>query len=317
MRIPLFLAAGLLTASCSSGPTPRADSVVRVDWAPVTLPGAFQFDLESTHTGRTHRMFVAIPEGPAPAEGHPVIYLLDGGSHFPTLERLSRALPRLAKGFGVPAAPPIIVGLGYPGDAAWSEQARGEDYTPPAPDLSNTGDRFSKKQGGADRFLDFVKKELEPALAARLPLDTSRSALMGHSYGGLLVVHALLTRPASFEAFIAGSPSLWWNNRYVLTEKTSFLERHAATPVKARVLLTVGGLEQTPRKSQGERGMLAVERRMVDNTRELSGELSALGRGLEVRFLEFPGEDHYGAWLPMLSRGLLFFSAPPLLPGAE
>lgn len=317
-RFHVLLAAGLLTASCASGPVPRAAPVARVDGAPVTLQDTFQFDLDSTHTGRTHRLYVAVPEGPAPAAGHPVIYLLDGGAHFPTLERLTRVLPRLARGFGVAAATPVIVGLTYPGDQAHNDQARGEDYTPPASNLSNTGDRFSKKQGGAERFLDFLKKELEPALASRLPIDGSRTALMGHSYGGLLVLHAFFTRPTSFDTFIAGSPSIWWNDRYVLTEKKAFLERFARTPVKARVLLTVGGLEQKPRKSEGTRGMFAAERRMVDNARELAVELEAMGGGdFAVQYLEFPGDDHYSAWLPMLSRGLLFFSAPSLIPGAD
>ncbi|MFP2956355.1 alpha/beta hydrolase [Myxococcus sp. 1LA] len=317
MRILVLAAAGLLTASCSTVPVPRAAPVARTEGAPVTLQNTFQFDLASTHTGRTHRMFVSVPEGPAPAAGHPVIYLLDGEAHFPTLDRLIRALPKLAKGFGVAAETPVIVGLTYAGDAASSAQARGEDYTPPAPDVSNTGDRFSKKQGGADRFLDFVKKELEPALAAKLPMDGSRTALMGHSYGGLLVLHALFTRPTAFHSFVAGSPSIWWNDRYVLTEKQAFLEQASRTPVKARVLLTVGGLEQTPRKSEGARGMFAAQRRMVDNARELAAELSATGGDFKVQYLEFPGEDHYGSWLPLLNRGLQFFSAPALLPGAD
>ncbi|WP_255207684.1 MULTISPECIES: alpha/beta hydrolase [unclassified Myxococcus] len=316
--VHLLLAAGLLTASCSARPVPRATPVARVDGTPVTLPDTFQFELDSTHTGRTHRVYVAVPEGAAPAAGHPVIYLLDGGAHFPTLERLTRVLPRLARGFGVAAVTPVIVGLTYSGAPAHHDQARGEDYTPPAPNLSDTGDRSSKKQGGADRFLDFLKKELEPALASRLSVDGSRTALMGHSYGGLLVLHALFTRPTSFDTFIAGSPSIWWNDRYVLTEKKAFLARYARTPVKARVLLTVGGLEQKPRKSAGARGMFAAERRMVDNARELAAELAAMGGGdFEVQYLEFPGDDHYSAWLPMLNRGLLFFSAPSLLPGAD
>ncbi|WP_253816324.1 hypothetical protein [Myxococcus xanthus] len=48
------------------------------------------------------------------------------------------------------------------------------------------------------------------------------------------MLHAFFTRPTSFDTFIAGSPSIWWNDRYVLTEKTAFLERFARTPVKAR-----------------------------------------------------------------------------------
>ncbi len=293
MRAVILIVVALLSG-CAARP-----SDVEVP-SPVTLSDTVQFDLDSVRTGRTHRLLVSIPPTAAPARGHPVIYLLDGNSHFASMERLVRTLPRLAKGFGVEVDVPIIVGLSHPGDEDAIRQARGEDYTPP----------------GADRFLDFLKEELEPELAKRLPIDRSRTALMGHSYGGLLVVHALFTRPESFETFVAGSPSIWWNDRHVLQGQKAFLERKA----NARVLVTVGGLEQTPRQSAGERGHAVVERRMVDHARALAEDLEASdprGELLEVLFVEFPSEDHYSAWLPMLSRGLLFFSAPALLPPAH
>ncbi len=317
MRLFLIVAIGVFVSACATGggaTRPQPEPELR----PVTLPDTFEFDLDSLHTGRTHRMYVSVPEGPAPVAGRPVLFLLDGGSHFASLDRLARTLPRLSRGLGVAADAPIIVGLTYPGDGDAVNQARGEDYTPPARELADTGDRYSKKQGGADRFLDFVKRELEPTLAERLPIDRTRTALMGHSYGGLLVLHALFTRPDAFHTFVAGSPSIWWNGRHVLNGLEPFRARFPDLKMKPRVLIAVGSLEQTPRKSAGERGGAVVERRMVDNAREVAEALSVRGdeHGLEVLFVEFPGEDHYSAWLPLMNRGLLFFVAPALLPGA-
>ena len=36
---------------------------------------------------------------------------------------------------------------------------------------------------------------------------------IGWSAGGLFAVHALLSEPNSFDAFITASPSLWWDNK--------------------------------------------------------------------------------------------------------
>lgn len=183
-----------------------------------------------------------------------------------------------------------------------------EDLTPPAPDLAE-----DRREGGADRFLAFVKEELEPVLVERLPMNRSRTAIMGHSFGGLLALHALLHHPEMFETYIVGSPSIWWHDRYVLTGLPTFLKQLSEHTERPRVLVTVGALEQTPRRSAGPRGRFTVERRMVDHALELGRALEASG-ALEVRTLVFPGEDHYSSWLPLLSRGLFFFVAPELLP---
>ena len=65
------------------------------------------------------------------------------------------------------------------------------------------------------------------------PVDGGRRALWGHSYGGVLVLHALFTRPDAFSTYTAADPSLWWGQGWLLEEERSA----AALPSPAPRLL--------------------------------------------------------------------------------
>ncbi len=272
-------------------------------WPAVSLPHTQQHEMASRHTGRSYRIFVSVPAQPAPPLGYPVLYLLDGNAYFPVAHTLAQNAARVGprehgKGF----VAPIVVAIGYPTDGLLDSAARSEDYTPPAPDLTDSGDRMSVKQGGADRFLDFIEGELKPLIEARLPIDRSRQTLAGHSYGGLLALHALFTQPEGFQRYVAGSPSIWWNQRYVLKEKQKFLD-NAKKPSDLRVLIMVGDQEQSADVAAvgNERAAMLVERRMVDNARELGAALaSAPGKKVATHFRILPGEAHNSAALPMV-----------------
>lgn len=76
----------------------------------------------------------------------------------------------------------------------------------------------------------------------------------------------------------------------------------------------MGSLEETAPPFAPGRAQMLEQRRMVRSARELAEALSGHETtGLTVRFLELTGEDHHGAALPMLTRGMLFFSLPALL----
>ncbi|MGV8040106.1 MAG: alpha/beta hydrolase-fold protein [Thermoanaerobaculaceae bacterium] len=67
--------------------------------------------------------------------------------------------------------------------------------------------------GGGDRFLDFFARELIPYVEANYRTAPYR-VFAGHSFGGLLALHILATRPDMFGALIAASPSLNWDKEY-------------------------------------------------------------------------------------------------------
>ncbi len=137
--------------------------------------------------------------------------------------------------------------------------------------------------GGADAFLDLLRDGMRPAVAAQAPLDTARQTLWGHSYGGLLVLHALFTRPGEFARYAAASPSLWWRDGAILGERAGLEQRLRGK--RAELLLWRGSAEPaSPRGSlKAEPGQAMA--RLVDDLRRVAGltldfqPLDGLGHG--------------------------------------
>lgn len=158
----------------------------------------------SVACGPGHRLFLAVPKAKAPPGGWPVLYLLDGNAAFDFLtpEHLA-AVPGL-----------VLVGVGYDTDRQFARERRTMDFT--APDGPGDGLRPDpvhpgRTAGGASLFLDRLTGELRQAAEQGLPIDPARRCLWGHSFGGLFVLYALLTRPGTFARFASISPSIWWD----------------------------------------------------------------------------------------------------------
>ena len=178
---------GLLGGCASAGAA--APSLLQAPAA--QLPGTHQLDLRDPASGRTWRVWVQRPAGPAPATGHPALYVLDGNAAFALAAQLARNSAGRPGDMGAGSA--IVVGIGHPGDAVIHPAERQRDYTPPA-----LGRAATPGAGGADILLDFIARELQPRVAQAFATDPERQTISGHSFGGLLVLHALFTRPAQF-----------------------------------------------------------------------------------------------------------------------
>lgn len=78
----------------------------------------------------------------------------------------------------------------------------------------------SPTSGGASRFLRFMVEELKP-LVDRRYRTSCYDILYGASNAGLFVIYALLSKPYSFEAYIASSPMIGWCREFMfnLAEK--------------------------------------------------------------------------------------------------
>lgn len=287
----------LLGTHCLPATATTADG-----WSEVTLPAAQQFDLHSSE-GLAYRIYLSAPAAPPPPDGYPVFYVLDGNAAFPVAAFLARILAGRRDVSGHP--PALVVGIGYPGATDFDVPARRRDYTP---GTSQPG----AEAGRADAFLDFIEGRVKPLVASRRPVDARRQALFGHSFGGLFVLHVLLTRPAAFSTYVASSPSIWWDGQRVLEGMPRLLA--AETSPSPRVQISVGALEDDPPKGTlpPETRALLATRRMIPPARDLAARLRALpGWEGRVTYHELAGEDHGPVWLPAMTRGLQFFLDSP------
>jgi len=256
-------------------------------FAPVTLPLAWQRDFEA-RDGSRYRLLISVPEGPAPARGFPSLVLVDGHALFPVAATAARLQAQRPEATGV--GPAVLIGIGYPDGRPFDAERRQRDLLP--------------LPGGADRFLDMIVDEVLPAVAQVAPLDPARRALAGHSYGGLFVLHALFTRPGLFDALVAGSPSIWWQDRAILASEETF--RRGGSASAGRLLITVGSHEQAPTLAvPPQRAERLAQARMRDNAAEMADRLAASGR-VACDFNEFPGENHVSVIPSMLSRAIAF-----------
>jgi predicted alpha/beta superfamily hydrolase len=281
-------------------------------WVPVQLQGSQQREVQASASGHRYRVFVAVPPGPAPAGGYPVLYVLDGNAAFPLAALLSRQVASRSE--VTQQVAPLVVGIGYPVEEDFDVPARQRDYTPGGEAaLGGPVDGG----GGADRFLDFIERDLKPLIAAQFAVDTGRQALFGHSFGGLLVLHALFTRPSAFSVYLASSPSIWWRDQAVLAAETRWHE--LAPDALPRVQITVGTREDEPPPGRLSPELLALlaRRTMVEPARSLAARLAARpGASGQVVFQELVGEHHGAAWLPAMARGMQFFVTPADGPAA-
>lgn len=262
------------------------------DWQAATLTRSVSVELTSRYTGQRYRIFVGLPAGKAPANGYPVLWMLDGNASFPLTE-LVRADRPVA---GRQPADGLVVAVGYASGAAFDVDARAADYTPAT--TASTGDKLSPRHGGADAFLDFLTLELRPLIAKQFPLDPNRHTLFGFSYGGLFTLYTLTTRPQAFARYWAASPSLWYGQHHLagLLEKAG----SRADGAQRRVTITVGREEEFPTDVlSAERRAHLTERAMVGNVEAFAKRLGELQPAWRIQSRIVPGHDH----LDMLMHG--------------
>lgn len=123
---------------------------------------------------------------------YPVMYLFDGRGHFLHVAGIVEFLFRQGR---IP--PMIIVGV--------VNTDRNRDFTP-------TANARIPTSGGADKFLSFLQTELMPLIDRQYRTLPYR-VMVGHSFGGLLAIHTLISKPDMFGAYIAISPSLQWDDQ--------------------------------------------------------------------------------------------------------
>lgn len=142
---------------------------------------------------------------------YPVAYILDGEVFLPTVKDVFNYY---SGGF-MPEM--ILVGIS-------NTKHRIRDLTT-SKITSNYGMPYNEENGEAINFVKFIEKELIPYVESQYRV-TDYKTLIGHSYGGLFTVYALLNYPSLFSNYIAIDPSLDWDNQKLLNEANEKLSSY-------------------------------------------------------------------------------------------
>jgi predicted alpha/beta superfamily hydrolase len=161
--------------------------------------------------GEQRKVWVYVPSGFLGTNDSttrfPVVYLLDGDSHF---QSVVGVIQQLSEANGNSNFPQMIV-------VAIPNIDRTRDLTPMhiSSDLPNMDSNASKNTGGGENFVAFMEKELIPHIDSIYPTQPYR-LLIGHSFGGLTVMNVLTNHTKLFNAYVAIDPSMWYDKERFL-----------------------------------------------------------------------------------------------------
>lgn len=183
---------------------------------PVTAGSLLHYpEIRSRFLPQPHDVIVCLPPGydEEPHRRYPVLFLHDGQNVFDDLplspfgvqwgvDTTARALVHAKI-----VEPMIIVAIGNAG------RDRIDEYTPTRDNMHDAG-------GLADRYGQMLVYEIKPWVdhAWRTRRTAHDTAVAGSSLGGLLSLHLGLTHPAIFGKVGLLSPSVWWDDRWIVRQ---------------------------------------------------------------------------------------------------
>jgi uncharacterized protein len=203
----------------------------------------------------------------AQGKRYPVIYVLDGDSHF---FHTAASVDFLSEQNEIPEM--IVVAV--------SSTVRVRDFTQTDWSSHWVGG------GGADKFRVFLSKELIPEIDRTYRTQDFR-VLSGHSAGGQFVLYCLTSDPTLFQAYVALSPNLDWDDELPLRSLEAYFASHVNS-VQTKTFVYVG------------RGDDYAGGRALADFNKLVIILGKAPQGVRWQVRSFPDETH--GTLPLLGQ---------------
>ncbi|GAA4276558.1 alpha/beta hydrolase-fold protein [Aquimarina mytili] len=165
-----------------------------------------QFDkINSKILNQERKLIIYVPESvndpKRKRKQYPVVYLLDGVYNFMPFVGMLKQYSEMNDTKILPEM--IVVGI---------ENA---DFKSRMMDFSPTTDGNPKQYGGGEKFLSFIKKELFPYIEENYSGSNNRT-IIGHSFGGLVVMNALTNHSEMFDNYLMIDGSLYFDNELFL-----------------------------------------------------------------------------------------------------
>tara|TARA_R110002153_G_scaffold274165_1_gene447412 strand:- start:2391 stop:3563 length:1173 start_codon:yes stop_codon:yes gene_type:complete len=217
-----------------------------------TINSIEKIAIESNVMAEKRTVIVYLPEGyDKSSESYPVLYLTDGEVH---TKHSSGTVDYLSKFRLIPEM--IVVGI--------INTDRNRDLRP-----TLTRDKKLEIDEGADRFLTFITDEVIQTIEKGYR-TLEYKVLSGTSYGGLFAVNAFITKPNVFDAVIAISPSLYWDDQAMLHKAQGLF---SAGKAKGTLFLSIA--EEQPIMTNAFNSFVSVlEKNPTDNVNWMTKKIN-------------------------------------------
>ena len=258
-------------------------------------------DIHARALKRDYQVYVALPDSyQSGNKRYPVLFVADADYSFAIVRNIAQRLSRHA---GMEEV--IVVGLSYAKgeDGTYS---RRRDYTPTVPRKINSSYRSNTPGqknafGEAAQYSEFISTEVIPLIMLSYRIQMNRKVFIGHSYGSLLGLQILFTQPQTFNHYILGSPSLWYDAGIMFERERAYAGSHKDLP--ASIFFGIGGLERLAPGKQRSRAEEKAD--MVEDLREFNELLKSQNYpNLVTRMKIFEEEDHASVFPFLLTHGL-------------
>lgn len=225
----VFFLLGVSTSNAQSAQAQQSPSLIADAGRTVSASrgsNAQSFQIASTILKETRRILVVLPASysqSATDRRYPVTVVVDGEYLIASVAAVSDELSRNGQ---IPES--VIVGIENVGGADFeaSNQKRVYDLTPPGLSVSGSG-----LNEGGDLFLDFIEKELLPAVDRQFRTAAPRT-FVGVSSGGILATYVAATR-STYRAVISLDAPIHFGDNWLAKKLTA---RAAAPLVPVRYI---------------------------------------------------------------------------------
>jgi uncharacterized protein len=208
---------------------------------------------------------------------YPVVYLLDGDSHFRSVAGM---LEILSSGINATFLMPEMIVVAIPNTDRMRDMT--PTYSPIGADGKPGPVQYFKTSGGMANFLRFFETELIPHIERTYRTAPYR-VFIGHSLGGLTAINALYTKPKLFNAYLAIDPSLWWDDRLLLRQAESYLSKPG---YEGRTLFVAQARTGSTNPDDTTNGVHARSMLLFNRIAESNRS------GLRYRYKYYPDDDH-------------------------
>lgn len=233
--------------------------------------------------------WVQLPDGGNinPNLKYPVVFILDGGVQMSALATVydfywGNYLPKM-----------ILIGIS-------NRINRTRDLT--TSDIKNP----NMETGGAEKFTEFLEKELIPLLEDKYPV-TSYRTLIGHSYAGLFTINTLINHSQLFANYIAIDPSLDWDDQKFLKEATAKIKTKKLDG-KSLFITLASPLDREDEKATIEDVLKSNSENSLVSRSKLqfidAAEKSATNNHLNILWKYYPEDIHGTVPLPSILDGM-------------